>query len=148
MSDWLFGLLAALGLELLLWEVLGNCPLAAGRQLRQPALVHGVHSLGGPPRQPASADLFPPGHSVQSVLTDLSFCGLGYCLGAVFLSLEQLWLSGVWIAVSELLCVWRLRDSLGLALVALAVPPDSLPAWLDRKPQQPGFLNRYWSRAS
>ena len=32
---------------------------------------------------------------------DLTFCGLGYFFGAVFLSLEMIWLSGVWIAASE-----------------------------------------------
>ena len=41
------------------------------------------------------------GDSVKSVLMDLSFCGLGYFFGAVFLSLEMVWLSGVWIAASE-----------------------------------------------
>ncbi len=40
---------------------------------------------------------------MKSVLMDLSFCGLGYFFGAVFLSLEMVWLSGVWIAASEVL---------------------------------------------
>ena len=41
------------------------------------------------------------GDTVKSVMTDLCFCGLGYFTGAVFLSLEMVWLSGVWIAASE-----------------------------------------------
>ena len=38
---------------------------------------------------------------MKSVLSDLSFCALGYFTSAVFLSLEMIWLSGVWIAASE-----------------------------------------------
>ena len=41
------------------------------------------------------------GDSVKSVLTDLCCCGLGYFLGAIFLALEMVWLSGLWIAASE-----------------------------------------------
>ena len=41
------------------------------------------------------------GDSVKSVLSDLSFCGLGYFISALFLSLEMIWLSGLWIAASE-----------------------------------------------
>lgn len=47
--------------------------------------------------------MFLKGDSVKSVLMDCSFCGLGYFFGAVFLSLEMVWLSGVWIAASEVL---------------------------------------------
>ena len=35
------------------------------------------------------------------MLTDLCCCGLGYFLGAIFLALEMVWLSGLWIAASE-----------------------------------------------
>ena len=38
---------------------------------------------------------------MKSVLTDLCCCGLGYFLGAIFLALEMVWLSGLWIAASE-----------------------------------------------
>ena len=73
---------------------------------------------------------------MKSVLTDLCCCGLGYFLGAIFLALEMVWLSGLWIAASEvrslqyhclnivhvqIFCVLWFRDSLVMRLVNMVI---------------------------
>ena len=83
-DDWIFGLMGALGLELILWEMIGNSDFVYNK-IRDEEEQYGASVKD----------------SVKSVLTDLCFCAIGYFTGAVFLSLEMVWLSGVWIAASE-----------------------------------------------
>ena len=62
---------------------------------------------------------------MKSVLSDLSFCALGYFLSAVFLSLEMIWLSGLWIAASEVI---------NEPCLALYFPSDDLRTLVQRQP--------------
>ena len=59
------------------------------------------------------------GDSVKSVLMDLTFCGIGYFCGAVFLSLEMIWLSGVWIAASEANFYYNKQHKIDISLGVL-----------------------------
>jgi len=82
------------------------------------------------------------GDSVKSVLSDLSFCGLGYFISALFLSLEMIWLSGLWIAASEVVCILWLRDSLVLTLVRMLVPREV--SWeASREPEHHSIVYSY-----
>ena len=93
------------------------------------------------------------GDSIKSIFGDLSYCALGYFLGAVFLSLEMCWLSVAWIILSEVLfcipqlpcfilcvqvvCILYLRDSLTLTIITLIFHPEKLIRWQRRRESQP-----------
>lgn len=85
-DDWIFGLMGALGLELILWEMIGNSDFVYNK-IRDEEEQYGASVKD----------------SVKSILLDLCFCAIGYFTGAVFLSLEMVWLSGIWIAASEVI---------------------------------------------
>ena len=101
-DDWIFGFLGALAVELLVWEMLGNSDYVATR-IRESEVTYQSSTIGqfAPPFPSLLTQGGVPGDSVRSVLSDLACCGLGYFLSAVFLSLELIWLSGLWIAASE-----------------------------------------------
>ena len=84
-DDWIFGLMGALGVELILWEMIGNSDFVYNKIRDDDSEEYGASVKD----------------SLKSVVNDLCFCGVGYFTGAVFLSLEMVWLSGVWIAASE-----------------------------------------------
>merc|ERR1712218_229316 len=107
-NDWIFGFMGALAVELVVWEMLGNSDYVVTR-IRDDEEMYQGGTIGD---------------SVRSVLSDLACCGLGYFLSAVFLSLEMIWLSGLWIAASEVFCILWLKDSLVLTLVRMLLPRD------------------------
>ena len=84
-DDWIFGLMGALGVELILWEMIGNSDFVYNKIRDDDSEEYGASVKD----------------SLKSVVNDLCFCSVGYFTGAVFLSLEMVWLSGVWIAASE-----------------------------------------------
>ena len=78
-DDWIFGLMGALGVELILWEMIGNSDFVYNKIRDDDSEEYGASVKD----------------SLKSVVNDLCFCGVGYFTGAVFLSLEMVWLSGV-----------------------------------------------------
>ena len=104
-NDWIFGFMGALAVELVVWEMLGNSDYVVTR-IRDDEEMYQGGTIGQCPHPhhhyyPILSIYTVPGDSVRSVLSDLAYCGLGYFLSAVFLSLEMIWLSGLWIAASE-----------------------------------------------
>ena len=104
-DDWIFGFMGALGVELLIWEVIGNSPFVKKR-IRDENGASGVNIgkfCGGKVELLCPLIFCHIGDSVKSILGDLSSCALGYFIGAVFLSLEMWWLSVAWIVISEVI---------------------------------------------
>jgi len=110
-NTWVLGFLLALGLELL-WEVVGNSQYVLKR-IRDNSGTSGEYS----------------GDSIQNILGDLFSCGLGYIIGTVFLVLDLWWLSLVWILISEVVCIWYMRDSLLMTVLTLLVHSEKLKTW-------------------
>merc|ERR1712013_730237 len=120
---------AALGLELL-WEVVGNSQYVLKR-IRDNSGTSGEYS----------------GDSIQNILGDLFSCGLGYITGTVFLVLDLWWLSLVWILISEVVCIWYMRDSLLMTVLTLLVHSEKLKTWQCcriPKSNKQFFISRLW----
>jgi len=128
-DTWIFGFLAAIGLELV-WEIVGNTPVVLNR-IRNNNGACGEYT----------------GDSIQNILGDLVSCALGYVLGTVFAAVEFWWLSLVWIIISEVLCIVYMRDSLVLNILTVLVHNDKLMQWqLAKVPQgeYQGLFSRLW----
>merc|ERR1712066_1169243 len=108
---WAYGFLAALVIELVL-EVVGNSQFVLKR----------IRSNSG-----TSGEYI--GDSVQNIIGDIFSVGLGYILGTLFLALEMWWLSILWAALSEMICVLYMRDSLLMTITTILVHSDKLRTW-------------------
>jgi len=128
-DTWILGFLLAVGLELL-WEVVGNSQYVLKR-IRDNSGTSGEYS----------------GDSIQNILGDLFSCALGYIIGTVFLALDLWWLSLVWILISEVICIWYMRDSLLMTILTLLIHSEKLKKWQCcriPKSNKQFFISRLW----
>jgi len=110
-DNWIFGFLLAIILELI-WEVIGNSQFVLKR-IRDNSGTSGEYI----------------GDSIQNIFGDIFSCALGYIIGTVFVAIELWWLSLVWVVVSEVVCIWYMRDSLLMTVLTLLVHSEKLKTW-------------------
>merc|ERR1711892_794635 len=107
-DNWIFGFLLAVGLELV-WEIIGNSKLVLKR-IRDNSGTSGEYI----------------GDSIQNIFGDIFSCAVGYIIGTFFVAIELWWLSLVWVVLSEVVCIWYMRDSLLMTILTLLVHSDLL----------------------
>ena len=69
------------------------------------------------------------GDSVQNIIGDLLACAAGNILAIQLQVAGVIWVSFVWVVVSEVACIVYMRDSLFLIMVALLYKSEHLVEW-------------------
>ena len=66
---------------------------------------------------------------MQNKIGDLLSCAGGFILAAILQKAGMGWVSFVWLVVSEVVCIFYMRDSWGLIIFNLAYKSEALLAW-------------------